>query len=326
MKNLRFFLMFCALNFSLIVDASTVNAADDSSRNSMTKTGKMKFLINAAVQKQEESFIKMFGTLSDPDKNLFAQEKFRSKKLDKDGWSLLHVASSNGSLAMVKPLLEAGADPNDVTNDDHLTPLKYATIGGHLDVVKSLVEAGADPNGRADEHDPIALKYAVVNGHADVVDYLSSLPVEKKTKDYNDAMDVAASKGDLTTAQKLMDNYPYLKEQIERASRIAMNRKHKKVADQLANEDPVRRFREAQQQKRIKALAPIDDQVQRDAFDRLAQNDRLQSPRFPELNSMTRHRALPSMDLSGGSQMSEQKYRVSHMQQQNEHSDQLLKM
>lgn len=57
--------------------------------------------------------------------------------------SPLSIASQNGSLNMVKLLLDHGADPNlDV--DDEGTPLIAAATSGQLNVVEVLIQAGAD--------------------------------------------------------------------------------------------------------------------------------------------------------------------------------------
>jgi ankyrin repeat protein len=61
-------------------------------------------------------------------------------------------------LAIVKILLENGADPNAKDNDN-LAPLHKAAIGGTLAVVRALLKFGANPNAR-DKHDQASLNVA----------------------------------------------------------------------------------------------------------------------------------------------------------------------
>jgi uncharacterized protein YegJ (DUF2314 family) len=58
---------------------------------------------------------------------------------DDRGWTLLHQEALAGSAATVKVLLEAGADPNAVTNDG-LTPMQLAKSLGWDNVVALLTD------------------------------------------------------------------------------------------------------------------------------------------------------------------------------------------
>ena len=53
------------------------------------------------------------------------------------GWTPLHGAAQNGSLASVERLLAAGADP-EATNDDGATPISLARAAGHEQIVDLL--------------------------------------------------------------------------------------------------------------------------------------------------------------------------------------------
>src|SRR5947209_11582958 len=105
----------------------------------------------------------------------------------------LHVAIHDGSVADVRRLSDAGADPNEAEEAGDVTPLMYAAARGDLDVVKALVEAGADVNALAEDlsgdldgfdyldeafqnaelHGLTALVYAVIYGHTEVKAYLA---------------------------------------------------------------------------------------------------------------------------------------------------------
>lgn len=91
----------------------------------------------------------------------------------------LHQASIQGHDAVVKVLLEAGAEV-DVLEDDvphryHETALCSASTNGHATVVKMLLDAGADPDGCGNRRRKLRwtpLRHAIHNGHDAVVKLL----------------------------------------------------------------------------------------------------------------------------------------------------------
>jgi len=62
------------------------------------------------------------------------------------GLSALHFAARQGAAETVRALLEGGADVNQASSADGMTPLLIATINGHFDIARSLLARGADPN------------------------------------------------------------------------------------------------------------------------------------------------------------------------------------
>ena len=62
------------------------------------------------------------------------------------GLSPLHLAARQGHLDAVKALVDAGADLNQPTSGDHVTPMLIATINGQFDIAKQLLDRGADSN------------------------------------------------------------------------------------------------------------------------------------------------------------------------------------
>jgi len=84
---------------------------------------------------------------------------------------LLIDAATGGLIDLVKRLLDEGADP-DVIGDDQ-SPLMAAAEAGHIELVKFLLEAGADVNRRKDlgmgSYSDMAITSAARGGHADIV-------------------------------------------------------------------------------------------------------------------------------------------------------------
>ena len=102
------------------------------------------------------------------------------------GRTLLHVASAQGSLPLVKLLLTAGADPN-VTDAASHTPL-YSVAnecstpgGGH--VVRCLVEHGADVNGADGVKRCTPLHMAARRGNVEIADALLQCGADLEARD-----------------------------------------------------------------------------------------------------------------------------------------------
>lgn len=77
------------------------------------------------------------------------------------GFSPLHFAVRQGHTDVVKALVEAGADVNQVNPGDKSTPLVVAVVNGHFDIGKYLLDKGADPNLASDNG--VAPLYATIN-------------------------------------------------------------------------------------------------------------------------------------------------------------------
>ena len=83
--------------------------------------------------------------------------------------SLEHAVAC-GDHAKVKTLLDEGADPNIVGNDNE-TPLHRAVNAGHHTIVETLLACGADPN-LVDINERTALNCAALEGHHTIVETL----------------------------------------------------------------------------------------------------------------------------------------------------------
>jgi ankyrin repeat protein len=77
------------------------------------------------------------------------------------GLAPLHLAARQGQLEAVKALLDAGADVNQPSAGDHITPLIISTINGQFDVARYLLDHGADP--KLAEGNGVTPLYAAIN-------------------------------------------------------------------------------------------------------------------------------------------------------------------
>ena len=66
---------------------------------------------------------------------------------DTYGVSLLYLASARGDLALVRLLIERGADV-DKTSDAGNAPIMVAAANGHVETIKLLLEHGASTTGK----------------------------------------------------------------------------------------------------------------------------------------------------------------------------------
>ena len=88
-----------------------------------------------------------------------------------NGATPLYFAAEDGEVEVVRALVEAGANLNQVVLTDGATPLCIAAQNGEVEVVRALVEAGADIN-QAITDGATPLYIAAQKGEVEVVHVL----------------------------------------------------------------------------------------------------------------------------------------------------------
>lgn len=101
---------------------------------------------------------------------------------DGDTVTLLHWASINNRVEIVKYLLENNAKVDAIGGDLNATPLHWATRQGHLATVVLLINAGADPQIK-DAEGCSGIHLAAQFGHTAVVAYFIAKSVNPDTYD-----------------------------------------------------------------------------------------------------------------------------------------------
>ena len=106
------------------------------------------------------------------------------KLANRYGVTPLFLACSNGNAAMIRLLLDAGADPNseDPTGE---TALMEAARVGTLDAVKLLLERGAELDAKDPAFQQTALMVAVRENHPDVVALSGGARRRRQCQDQN---------------------------------------------------------------------------------------------------------------------------------------------
>ncbi len=133
----------------------------------------LKMALFQAVEEENAETVETLLNTYEVDVNIF-----RSGVWSKRGWSILMDASEAGNLAIVKMLVEAGADPNYADGDEGKTPLMCAIATQNLELVRYLIKAGANVNTpnmngktplmRAAELGTIQVAEALINAGANI--------------------------------------------------------------------------------------------------------------------------------------------------------------
>ena len=101
------------------------------------------------------------------------------------GWSSVQMAANRGQIAVVKYLLEKGADINYVHPVAHHTAFHLAALSGYTEMAKFLASKGADVNIKL-KADVSLIRYFRDNDGPEMVKFLTGLGVKddgcKETK------------------------------------------------------------------------------------------------------------------------------------------------
>jgi uncharacterized protein len=89
-------------------------------------------------------------------------------EVNSNGWSALHYAAFEGRPALIRLLLDSGADKNAVAPNEY-TPLMLAVRNGHEEAAKALLHGDPDVNYKTRSGGESALKLAMQKGNEPVV-------------------------------------------------------------------------------------------------------------------------------------------------------------
>ncbi|XP_071636411.1 uncharacterized protein [Temnothorax longispinosus] len=125
---------------------------------------------------------------------------------DKDGFTILHIASQEGRLEVVKYLVDKGSDIN-AKNTSGTKPIHIAAREGHKDTVEFFLSKGLSINDRGAFNQTL-LHYAAIKGHLEFAKFLIAQGADVNAKDVNGitAMHVAAYCGCKDIIQILLKN------------------------------------------------------------------------------------------------------------------------
>jgi len=140
----------------------------------------------------------------------------------------LRRAASEGNLAQVKALLDAGADVNS-KNSYGGTALAFAGDKGHTEVVKLLLERGANPNVTDTFYNSTPLGWAAGKGHAEIVRAL----LDKGAEGEDGALMAAVYQDRTEVVKVILERGKLAPEKLSDALATALTQKQTAVADML---------------------------------------------------------------------------------------------
>lgn len=156
------------------------------------------FLCQLGFSQQDVFEIARKGTL-DEMKSLIEQNPTQLNSVNKDGYSLLVLATYRGNNEVAKFLIECGVDLNGTSN--YGTPLMAAVVKGNEEMTKVLLEHKADTS-IADPSGNTALIYASIFKKYEIAEMLVNAKANIELKDIrgNSALDYAK----MTNDERLM--------------------------------------------------------------------------------------------------------------------------
>lgn len=134
-----------------------------------------------------------------------AADPAAARAVSPDGFPVLGLALFFGHAALAELLLASGADANAASaNAMRVTPLHAATSRGDAAMVKTLLERGADPDARQ-QGGWTSLHNAAAQGNVEIVRLLRAkgADVSARTEDGKTAADLADERGHAAIAESL---------------------------------------------------------------------------------------------------------------------------
>ena len=113
------------------------------------------------------------------------------KAIDPSGEHILHIAANCPDSKMIALLAEQWPGYINTANEDGITPLHVASMYGQLSAIKSLIENGADPFA-VDNEEMTPLDYSCREQHTCCVKYFQDIGITPAAEDENDEEDSMA--------------------------------------------------------------------------------------------------------------------------------------
>ncbi|HLW76193.1 MAG TPA: ankyrin repeat domain-containing protein [Bryobacteraceae bacterium] len=115
------------------------------------------------------------------------------------GMTALLYAAREGHMATVQALVEGGANVNEVSGGEKMSPMIEAIINGHLDIAKYLLDHGADP--KLTDGAGLTALYATVDVQWVPKTWFPQPSVDQEKTNYLDLMNELIAKGADVNAQ-----------------------------------------------------------------------------------------------------------------------------
>lgn len=162
-------------------------------------------LLLAATYRYPDIVDTLYERYTKPHKNIHSSEDFNINMRDRDGNTLLHLASGCSNRALMALFLQKGADINAI-NHSGFTPLHYAVWDGNRASVEFLLAQGADAFLKNSNRNT-ALHFAIEIGHITLVPILiKSIDLKARNSEGLTALHIAVMDNDLELIKFLLNN------------------------------------------------------------------------------------------------------------------------